>query len=62
MILYFTGSGNSKFVANLIAHVVGDQMLSLNEAIKSGKLLPATSDKPYVIVTPSTPSTFPMWS
>lgn len=62
MILYFTGSGNSKFVADLIAHVVGDQMLSLNEAIKSGKLLSATSDKPYVIVTPSTPSTFPMWS
>lgn len=52
MILYITGSGNSKFVADLIAHVVGDQTLSLNEAIKSGKPLSATSDKPYVIVTP----------
>ncbi|MDD5806971.1 MAG: EFR1 family ferrodoxin [Eggerthellales bacterium] len=52
MILYFTGSGNSKFVADLIAHVVGDQTLSLNEAIKSGKPLSVTSDKPYVIVTP----------
>ena len=51
VILYFTGSGNSKFVADLIAHVVGDQTLSLNDAVKSGKPLSATSDKPYVIVT-----------
>ena len=31
MILYFTGTGNSKFAADFLAEYLGDECLSLNE-------------------------------
>ena len=52
MILYFTGTGNSKFVADYLAEKLDDETLSLNNIIKSNKQLICKSEKPYVIVAP----------
>ena len=35
MILYFSGTGNSKFVAQRIAVALGDKILNLNDRIKA---------------------------
>jgi len=52
MILYFTGTGNSKFVADYLAEKLDDETVSLNKIIKSGEKLNCSSEKPYVIVAP----------
>lgn len=52
MILYFTGTGNSEYVARALADRLDDDVLSLN-AVLRGDLIPHfTSRKPYVVVTP----------
>lgn len=52
MILYFTGTGNSKYVADAIADRIGDSVLSLNEMIKYGKPAMFESETPFVVVAP----------
>ena len=36
MILYFSGTGNSRYVAQRIAEALGDELLSMNDRIKAG--------------------------
>ena len=36
MVLYFTGTGNSRHIAERIAHALNDTLISLNDRIKSG--------------------------
>lgn len=52
MILYFTGTGNSKFVADYLADKLDDEVVSLNKIIKSNDKLVCNSEKPYVVVAP----------
>lgn len=52
MILYFTGTGNSKFVADYLSEKLDDETLSLNDIIKKGESLVCFSEKPYIIVAP----------
>lgn len=52
MILYFTGTGNSKYVAEAIANFMGDEVISLNTIIKENKKAQFNSSKPYLIVAP----------
>ena len=52
MIIYFTGTGNSKFVAEFLADKLNDDILSLNNIIKSKNELVCNSSKPYIIVAP----------
>lgn len=52
MILYFSGTGNTKFVAEYIGDHIGDQCVSLNDVLKYKRLLEFHSDKPYVIAAP----------
>ena len=52
MILYFTGTGNSRFVAKFLADQLQDEILDTTPFIKSGKASDLFSDKPYVIVSP----------
>ena len=52
MILYFTGTGNSKYAAELLAAGTGDELVSLNEIIKKGTQPEFRSEKPFVIVCP----------
>lgn len=53
MILYFSGTGNSRFAARLIAGVTGEEPVSLNELMRNGGERSFSSEKPYVIVTPT---------
>ena len=53
MILYFTGTGNSRYIAKRIAEALGDELLSMNDRIKAGDTSPVTSDERLVIVTPT---------
>ena len=53
MILYFTGTGNSRYIAERIAVALGDELLSINDHIKAGDTSQVTSDERLVIVTPT---------
>lgn len=53
MILYFSGTGNSEYVAERIAADTEDAVLSLNELIRDGDHHPLHSEKPWVIVAPT---------
>lgn len=53
MILYFTGTGNSKYVAKQIAKVTGDEIISMNDRIKEGRYDTLSSTRPYVFVVPT---------
>lgn len=52
MILYFSGTGNSRHAAEKIAEVCGDAVISINQRLKTGDFSPVTSDKPLVFVGP----------
>lgn len=52
MVLYFTGTGNSRFAARIIAQSLGEQAVSLNDAIKSGEKTDIACET-LVIVTPT---------
>lgn len=52
MILYFSGTGNSRFVAKEIARISGDEVVSINKRIKKGDTGAVSSDKPLVFVGP----------
>ena len=54
MILYFSGTGNSQYVAVKIAEIIGDgQVFSINRAIKSGEKTVIRSEGPLVFVAPT---------
>ena len=54
MILYFTGTGNSRYVARKIAEEINDEIISINELIKheSTEELIST-DRPFIFVCPT---------
>ena len=53
MILYFSGTGNSKYVAKRIADALGDEILNLNDRIKSGDTSPIETGERLIVVTPT---------
>ena len=53
MILYFSGTGNSKYVAKRIADALGDALVNLNDRIKSGDTSPVEIGERVIIVTPT---------
>lgn len=52
MILVFSGTGNSRYIADALADRLQDEVVSLNEVIKQNKEKAFTSEKPFVIVAP----------
>lgn len=52
MVLYFSGTGNSKYAAKLISQITDDELVSLNDRIKNKDDTPLRSQKPYVLVCP----------
>ena len=53
MILYFSGTGNSKYVAKRIGEALEDEVLNLFEKLKTNDYSTMVSNKPWVIVTPT---------
>jgi len=53
MILYFSGTGNSRYVAQIIQSVTGDEIRSMNDLIKSGSIEKLQSEQPFVFVCPT---------
>lgn len=53
MVLFFTGTGNSRYVAMRIANVLGNELLRMNDRIKAGDSSPVKTDERLVIVTPT---------
>ena len=54
MILYFSGTGNSRYVARKIAKELNDELISLNQLIKEEKADELISkDKPFIFVCPT---------
>ncbi len=59
MVLYFSGTGNSRFVAQRLAGILNDDLVSLNRQMRMRRLDPYnaqyaySSEKPFVIVCPT---------
>ena len=53
MILYFSGTGNSKYAAQRIADALGEPLLNMNERIKANDTSPAQTGERLIIVTPT---------
>ena len=54
MILYFSGTGNSQYVARKIAQELNNELISLNQLIKEEKTDELIStDKPFIFVCPT---------
>ena len=52
MIIYYTGTGNSRYVAQMLADLTGDESVSANSFIKKGEKGCFESEKPFVFVCP----------
>ena len=46
MIIYFSGTGNSRYAAALLADRLGDQLLDAGACMKEGKKVEITSERP----------------
>lgn len=59
MVLYFSGTGNSRYAASIIAAQTGDELICLNDIMRERALSPFTaryhfkSDSPFVFVCPT---------
>ena len=53
MILYFSGTGNSNYVAKRIADALGDALVNLNDRIKAGNTSPIGTGERLIVVTPT---------
>lgn len=52
MVLYFSGTGNSRYVAKKIAEISDDEIISINQRLKDNNYSPVKSGKPLVFVGP----------
>lgn len=53
MVIYFSGTGNSGYVAEKVAQAIGDDVLNLFERIRSKDCSPVKSDKPFIVSAPT---------
>lgn len=53
MVLYFSGTGNSAYVAKKIANGVQDEIISLNDKIRNSDYTKLNSAKPWIFVVPT---------
>ena len=53
MIIYFSGTGNSRFAAEFLAKQLGDELLDAGQRIKSGEQDELHSERPWVIAAPT---------
>lgn len=60
MILFFSGTGNSRFAARELGKQLDDEVISLNTCMQEKKARKFTSDRPYVVVAPIYMSRMPL--
>ena len=53
MVLYFSGTGNSAYVAKRIGAATGDGVLDLFERIRGRNISALRSERPWVVVAPT---------
>lgn len=53
MVLYFSGTGNSEYVAKRIARQIDDEVMDLFDRIRAGNMEPIHSERPYLVVAPT---------
>lgn len=53
MILYFTGTGNSRYLAKKLAMETGEELLCINEKIKAGDTGEIKVQGDLIFVTPT---------
>ena len=53
MILYFSGTGNSEYVAKKMGAYLGDEVVSLLDKLRAQDYSAMASEKPWVIVAPT---------
>ena len=53
MVLYYSGTGNSEYVAKKIGEQIEDEVISLFDKIKGHDYTEIHSDRPFVIVYPT---------
>ena len=53
MIVYYTGTGNSRYVAQRFAAALGDDLITANEYIKNDTPADLHADRPWVFVSPT---------
>lgn len=53
MILYFSGTGNSRYISEVLNSVIKDEPVSINDCLKQKQSFSFVSDKPYVVVCPT---------
>ncbi len=53
MIVYFSGTGNSKYIAEVMARGLDDGIIDATELVKQEKQVEITSNTPYVFVAPT---------
>lgn len=52
MIVYFTGTGNSRYVAKMLADLIDDEVTSANSIMKTGSAASLVSEKPWIFISP----------
>ena len=52
MILYFSGTGNTKFVATELAKLLGDEAVNVTGLLQKGNYGPFNSEKPFILCFP----------
>ncbi len=53
MIVYFSGTGNSRYVAQMLADRLSDELFDAGQAVKDGAEAALHSEKPWVFVSPT---------
>ncbi len=53
MVVYFTATGNSRYIAEIIAENLSDGIHDASKSIKEGVNFEFVSEKPYVLVAPT---------
>lgn len=53
MVIYFTGTGNSRYLARILAKELEDELVSAPELIKEDMVGDFKSEKPWVFVSPT---------
>lgn len=65
MIVFYTGTGNSRYAAEAIAHFTGDELFDATAAMRNNESAALSSERPWIFVSPTycwrIPKIFQKW-